>query len=204
MVASSTPTRWPRRLWLSSARNGDGWRPTAPSASPARSSRHAWSAPAPASSARPDWSEKSARESSPTSGSARLVGPLRARRTNAASRVNERPAPWLGLARATTRPALGYTFGPVPSSPRHRHAAWTFCRQWRPTMSNERTVFFDPTTLAMLRSVVDDAWSRLPAGQTEITRSLLAQRILRAAKAGERDPARLRARAISTSAHAGR
>ena len=64
-------------------------------------------------------------------------------------------------------------------------------------MSSERTVFFDPTTLAMLRSVLDDAWSRLPAGQTEVTRSLLAQRILRAAKAGERDPARLRAQAIS-------
>ena len=70
-------------------------------------------------------------------------------------------------------------------------------------MSSERTVFFDPTTLAMLRNVLDEAWSRLPAGQTEVTRSLLAQRILRAAKAGERDPARLRARAISTSAHVG-
>jgi hypothetical protein len=65
-------------------------------------------------------------------------------------------------------------------------------------MSSERTVFFDPTTLAMLRNVLDDAWSRLPAGQTEVTRSLLAQRILRAAKAGELDPARLRARAIAT------
>ena len=66
-------------------------------------------------------------------------------------------------------------------------------------MSTEQTVFFDPTTLTMLRNVLDDAWSHLPAGQTEVTRSLLAQRILRAAKAGERDPARLRARAISTS-----
>jgi hypothetical protein len=70
-------------------------------------------------------------------------------------------------------------------------------------MSSERTVFFNPTTLAMLKSVLDDVWSRLPGGQTEITRSLLWQRIVRAAKAGERDPARLRARAISTSAHAG-
>jgi hypothetical protein len=65
-------------------------------------------------------------------------------------------------------------------------------------VNSERTVFFDPTTLAMLRNVLDDAWSRLPAGQTEITRSLLWQRIMRAAKAGERDPARLRARAIPT------
>jgi hypothetical protein len=70
-------------------------------------------------------------------------------------------------------------------------------------MSSERTVFFDPTTLAMLRNVLDDAWSRLPAGQTEITRSLLWQRIMRFARAGERDPTRLRTRAISTSAHVG-
>jgi hypothetical protein len=62
-------------------------------------------------------------------------------------------------------------------------------------MSVERSAFFDPPTLAMLRNVLDDAWSRLPAGQTEVTRSLLAQRILNAARAGERDPARLRARA---------
>jgi hypothetical protein len=67
-------------------------------------------------------------------------------------------------------------------------------------MSVERSAFFDPPTLAMLRNVLDDAWSRLPAGQTQVTRSLLAQRILRAAKAGERDPARLRARAIAGAA----
>jgi hypothetical protein len=64
-------------------------------------------------------------------------------------------------------------------------------------MSVERTAFFDPPTLAMLRNVLDDAWARLPAGQTELTRSLLAQRILNAARAGERDPTRLRARAIA-------
>jgi hypothetical protein len=66
-------------------------------------------------------------------------------------------------------------------------------------MSVERSAFFDPPTLAMLRNVLDDAWSRLPAGQTEVTRSLLAQRILRAAKAGERDPARLRAHALRSA-----
>jgi hypothetical protein len=66
-------------------------------------------------------------------------------------------------------------------------------------MSVERSAFFfDPPTLAMLRNVLDDAWSRLPAGQTEVTRSLLAQR-LRAAKAGERDPARLRAHALRSA-----
>jgi hypothetical protein len=67
-------------------------------------------------------------------------------------------------------------------------------------MSVERTAFFDPPTLAMLRNVLEDAWSRLPPGQTEVQRSLLAERILRAARAGERDPARLRARAIPSVA----
>jgi hypothetical protein len=42
-------------------------------------------------------------------------------------------------------------------------------------MSVERTAFFDPPTLAMLRNVLEDAWSHLPAGQTEVTRSLLAR-----------------------------
>jgi hypothetical protein len=67
-------------------------------------------------------------------------------------------------------------------------------------MSVETTAFFDPTTVAMLRNVLEDAWSRLPEGQTEVTRSLLAERILKAAKAGERNPARLRARAIAEAA----
>jgi hypothetical protein len=33
-------------------------------------------------------------------------------------------------------------------------------------MSVEWTAFFDPPTLAMLRNVLDDAWSRLPAART--------------------------------------
>lgn len=71
-------------------------------------------------------------------------------------------------------------------------------------MSESTTVaFFDPTTVAMLRGVLADAWSRLPAGQTNVTRSMLAERILRAAKAGERNPAKLRAHAIACSLEAG-
>jgi hypothetical protein len=45
-----------------------------------------------------------------------LVGPLRARRTNAASRVNERPAPWLGLLELLRGPPLG-----IPSVPFLHH-----------------------------------------------------------------------------------
>jgi hypothetical protein len=67
-------------------------------------------------------------------------------------------------------------------------------------MSVESTAFFDPTTVAIMRNVLEDAWSRLPAGQTDVTRSLLAERILKAAKAGERNPTRLRAAAIAETA----
>ena len=64
-------------------------------------------------------------------------------------------------------------------------------------MDVTRVAFFDPATIAILRGVLDDAWSRLPAGQTDLSRSLLAERILKAARDGERDPLRLRACAIS-------
>ncbi len=64
-------------------------------------------------------------------------------------------------------------------------------------MTGERTAFFDPMTVAMLRNVLEDAWSRLPADQTDVSRSLLAERMLKAARAGERNPVRLRARAIT-------
>jgi hypothetical protein len=51
---------------------------------------------------------------------------------------------------------------------------------------------FDPETIAILKGVLDEAWSCLPAGQTAVTQSLLAERILKAARDGERDPDRLR------------
>lgn len=64
-------------------------------------------------------------------------------------------------------------------------------------MESTRDAFFDPETVAILRNVLDDAWSRLPAGRTQVPRSLLAERILKAAWNGERDPVKLRARAIT-------
>jgi hypothetical protein len=58
-------------------------------------------------------------------------------------------------------------------------------------------VYFDPDTVALLRTTLDRAWDSLPAGQQATTsRSILAERILKAAAEGERDPDRLRARAI--------
>jgi hypothetical protein len=63
--------------------------------------------------------------------------------------------------------------------------------------------FFDPNTVNMLGEVLEDAWSRLPAGQTGVSRSMLTERILVAAKAGERNPAKLRAHAIAGGLEAG-
>jgi hypothetical protein len=58
-------------------------------------------------------------------------------------------------------------------------------------------ISFDPETVALLRTALDRAWDSLPAGQQAVTsRSILAERILKAAAQGERDPDRLRARAI--------
>jgi hypothetical protein len=70
-------------------------------------------------------------------------------------------------------------------------------------MEDTRAAFFDPKTVAMLREVLDDTWSRLSAGGTDLTSSLLAECILKAAKAGERDPAKLRTRAITDDTEAG-
>lgn len=56
---------------------------------------------------------------------------------------------------------------------------------------------FDPETLAVLRSVFDDACLALPPGQhTPSMRSKLANRILKRASEGESDPVRLRAYAL--------
>jgi hypothetical protein len=64
-------------------------------------------------------------------------------------------------------------------------------------MEGTRVAFFNPNTVAMLRGVLDEAWSRLPAGQTDVTHALLAERILKVARDGERDPDRLRTHAIT-------
>jgi hypothetical protein len=58
-------------------------------------------------------------------------------------------------------------------------------------------VYFDPETVALLRTTLDRAWASLPVSQQAVTsRSILAERILKAAAQGERDPDRLRAKAI--------
>jgi hypothetical protein len=64
-------------------------------------------------------------------------------------------------------------------------------------MKNSEGVVFDPETIKLLRAVLDDAWSSLtPERQQTIQKEDLADRILLAAAAGERDPAQLRRRAL--------
>jgi hypothetical protein len=58
-------------------------------------------------------------------------------------------------------------------------------------------MYFDRDTVALLRTTLDRVWATLPATQQAVTsRSILAERILKAAAQGERDPERLRALAL--------
>jgi hypothetical protein len=58
-------------------------------------------------------------------------------------------------------------------------------------------ICYDPETIEMMRTVLDDAWAALPEWRrTTILKTELAARILAAAAAGERDPERLFVRAL--------
>jgi len=60
-----------------------------------------------------------------------------------------------------------------------------------------KAAFFDPDTIALLRATLDRAWASLTPSQRAVTSpAILAERILKAAARGERDPDRLRAWAI--------
>ena len=59
-------------------------------------------------------------------------------------------------------------------------------------------MYFDRKTVDMLRTTLDRAWASLPPSvQARTSRSVLAERILKAAAQGERDPDRLVARAVT-------
>ena len=64
-------------------------------------------------------------------------------------------------------------------------------------MKTPEGVVYDPETIQVLKSVLEDAWTSLQPDQRETTsKTTLASRLLKAAADGERDPVRLRARAI--------
>lgn len=59
-------------------------------------------------------------------------------------------------------------------------------------MKSEKPVYFDIDTVLLLRETLEDAWACLRPEQTATTsKTLLAERILKAAAKGERDPERL-------------
>jgi hypothetical protein len=64
-------------------------------------------------------------------------------------------------------------------------------------MVDSQRTSFDPETLSLLRQALDDAWESLTPVQRAMTsRTLLAERILKSAAKGERDPERLREKAL--------
>jgi hypothetical protein len=64
------------------------------------------------------------------------------------------------------------------------------------THVSEQSTTFNPETLHILGSALDDAWQRLEVrvhlnGSGEATRTILAKHIIAMAQQGERDPQRL-------------
>jgi hypothetical protein len=56
---------------------------------------------------------------------------------------------------------------------------------------------YDPETIELMKTVLEKAWASLPNSRRSAgLKSELAQRILTAAASGERDPVRLRMRAL--------
>jgi hypothetical protein len=59
-------------------------------------------------------------------------------------------------------------------------------------MDGKEPAYFDLETVSLLRETLDVAWASLrPEQRATMTRSLLAERILKSASRGERDPTRL-------------
>jgi hypothetical protein len=59
-------------------------------------------------------------------------------------------------------------------------------------MDTKEPVYFDLDTVALLRDTLDDAWASVPPQQRAlISRTILAEGLLKAAAEGERDPERL-------------
>ena len=59
---------------------------------------------------------------------------------------------------------------------------------------------YDPETLNVMRTALDEAWTLLPDDRkSEIAKSAMAQRILKQAAEGVRDPVSLRTSALNFS-----
>jgi hypothetical protein len=63
---------------------------------------------------------------------------------------------------------------------------------WELFMDGKEPAYFDLKTVALLRETVEDAWISIrPEQRVSVSRSLLAERVLKAAAQGERDRGRL-------------
>jgi hypothetical protein len=59
-------------------------------------------------------------------------------------------------------------------------------------MDPGKPAYFDLETVFLLRAILDDAWASVrPDKRATLSRSMLAERILKSAAEGERDPERL-------------
>ena len=59
-------------------------------------------------------------------------------------------------------------------------------------MEPKEPAYFDLKTVSLLREILEDAWASLPpTRRMTVSRSLLAERILKSAAQGERDRERL-------------
>jgi hypothetical protein len=59
-------------------------------------------------------------------------------------------------------------------------------------MDDATPVYLDLKTVALLREILDEAWTSLrPAQRAATSRTLLAENLLKVAAKGERDPERL-------------
>jgi hypothetical protein len=68
-------------------------------------------------------------------------------------------------------------------------------------MDSKEPVYFDLETVSLLRETLDDAWECLHAEQrATASKTLLAERILKSAEKGERDPRRLLDAALMAAA----
>jgi hypothetical protein len=86
---------------------------------------------------------------------------------------------------------------------RHLPCRWRKIRQgrsvteWSAVMKIPEGGSYDPETITLLRTVLDAAWDALlPEHQARTSKAHLAQRMLKLAAQGERDPIRLRTRAL--------
>jgi hypothetical protein len=68
-------------------------------------------------------------------------------------------------------------------------------------MHDRQPAYFDIETVSVLREIFEDAWASLrPEQQATISKSLIAERILKAAAAGERNRWRLLDAALDVDA----